>query len=219
MQRRIIPGDDGGAIDQWLPPQMDDPTHVDVRDAKNPRQPMTAAQMEEVHEQAQRDGFDQGYKQGKEKGYAEGLEKALVEARETAQHMQSLLKCMAAPLEELDEQVEKSLVKLAMSVGRHIVRRELKIDPAQVIAVVRESVSALPIAASRVRIHLHPDDAALIRERLPVHEQDSQWDIVEDPGLTRGGCKVVSESSQVDSSVENRVAMAVSKILGDERDS
>ncbi len=125
---------------------------------------------------------------------------------------------LARPLEDLDERVEESLVSLAMSVARHLVRRELKTDPGQVIAVVREAVSALPLTTQMVHLHLHPEDAELVRETLAVHEGDTPWHVVEDPVLIRGGCRVVTEISQVDASVEHRVAAAIAKVLGEERE-
>jgi flagellar assembly protein FliH len=133
-------------------------------------------------------------------------------------HVQSVLRCLERPLEKLDESVERALVDLAMSVGRHIVRRELKIDPGQVIAVVREAVAELPVAARRVQLYLHPDDAALLKERLALHDTDSHWELIGDPAVSRGGCRVVSETSQIDATVENRVAAVVARIMGDERD-
>ncbi len=173
--------------------------------------PYTASQLESVQKEAYEEGLAQGRRDGLATGTAEGLAKggALVE---------ELLTRLARPLEDLDQRVEESLVNLAMSVARHLVRRELKIDPGQVIAVVREAVSALPVASQAVRLHLHPDDAALVRETLVVHEGETPWHVVEDPVLTRGGCRVITEISQVDATVESRVAAAVAKVLGEERE-
>ncbi|MBT8143492.1 MAG: flagellar assembly protein FliH, partial [Gammaproteobacteria bacterium] len=43
--------------------------------------------------------------------------------------------------------------------------------------------------------------------------------IVEDPVITRGGCRISSASSQVDATVETRLARVINSILGDDRDS
>ncbi len=174
--------------------------------------PLTASQLEAVHREAYAEGFAEGRRDGLATGIAEGVAKggALVE---------ELLTRLARPLDDLDERVEQTLVGLAMAVARHLVRRELKSDPGQVIAVVREAVSALPLAAQSVQIHLHPDDALMVRETLAVRDGETPWHLVEDPVMTRGGCRVVTETSQVDATVENRVATAVAKVLGEERES
>jgi flagellar assembly protein FliH len=41
--------------------------------------------------------------------------------------------------------------------------------------------------------------------------------VVEDPTLTRGGCLVRSENSQIDARFESRVNAMVSSMLGEER--
>lgn len=192
---------------------------VSVTEGCRANVPVTAQEVEAVHEQARKDGYDAGYAAGLLQGHGEGMQKGLAEADALTGQLRAMLDSLARPLKDQDEAIEHALVSLAMSVGQHLVRRELKADPGQVIAVIRESLAALPVAASRVRLFLHPDDAALVRERLKVHEGDSQWIIVEDPALTRGGCRVVSETSQVDSTVEHRVATAIASIMGEERDS
>lgn len=180
--------------------------------------PPTAAEIEEIQRQARAEGFEAGRRAGEERGRLEGLERGQEEAAGLVDRLKEVLDRLAHPLEGLDERVEQSLVSLAMSVSRHLLRRELKMDPGQVIAVVREAMAALPVAANRVQIYLHPGDAALVKERLTIKDDESPWEILEDPGLSRGGCRVVSETSLIDATVENRVAAAVAHIMGDERD-
>jgi len=62
-------------------------------------------------------------------------------------HLCSILNSIAAPLRELDERAEQELVTLAMNAARLIVRRELKTDPAQVLAAVREAMAGTAAAA------------------------------------------------------------------------
>jgi flagellar assembly protein FliH len=97
------------------------------------------------------------------------------------------------------------------------VRRELKTDPAQVIAIIRETVALLPAAARDVRVHLHPEDAAVVRERLATTTADRAWTIVEDPVMTRGGCKVTTDTALIDARIEARLNEVISAMLGDER--
>jgi flagellar assembly protein FliH len=98
-----------------------------------------------------------------------------------------------------------------------MVRRELKTDPAQVIAVIRESVARLPASARDVRVHLHPEDAAVVRDALATPANDRAWSIIEDPALARGGCVVRTDISQIDAKLESRLNAVVSAAFGDER--
>ena len=71
--------------------------------------------------------------------------------------------------------------------------------------------------AQKIRILLHPDDVVLVRSVLAEFNEDVSWRIVDDLALTRGDCKVVTENSQVDATLEKRLAMIATKLLGDER--
>ena len=106
---------------------------------------------------------------------------------------------------------------LAFTLARQLVRRELRADPGQIIGIVRDTVALLPSAARDVRVHLHPEDARLLRERLAITTADRAWSIVEDPVLGRGGCRVTTENSQIDARLETRLGAALSALLGDER--
>jgi flagellar assembly protein FliH len=131
--------------------------------------------------------------------------------------LDSILQLLGHPLAASDAEVERELAQLALAIGKHLARRELRIEPAQVIAIVRESIALLPVAARQVRVHVHPEDAATIRERLAPAASERAWTLVEDPTLSRGGCRVQSECSRIDARFESRVAAVAASLFGDER--
>ncbi|MBT8443728.1 MAG: flagellar assembly protein FliH, partial [Gammaproteobacteria bacterium] len=109
------------------------------------------------------------------------------------------------------------LVELAMTVVKQLFRRELRVDPTHVIGVVRDAIKLLPAASRDVQVHLHPEDAALVHESLSSAEGERAWKIVEDPLISKGGCKVTTENSQIDAQAETRLQAIISAIAGDER--
>ncbi len=158
------------------------------------------------------------------RGYQAGLEKAQSEMQgrlaaldARLRQIDSILQLLAQPLQQLDAEVESELTQLALAVGKQLARRELKIDPAQVIAIIRESLAQLPVAAREVRVHLHPEDAATVREKLAAPTTERAWTLVEDPTLSRGGCLVRSETSQIDARLEARVHAVMTSTLGEDR--
>lgn len=204
---RILRGDDEGvAVENWHLPEVSDDDGGDC-----PGGPLTASQLEEIQKAAYAEGFEQGRREGVEAGQRE------LTAR--VREFEALMQTLARPLERLDEAVEQELVTLALTVARHLVRRELKTDPGEVLGVVREAVSQLPVAEGRIQVHLHPEDAALVRETLSVNEQEQGWQIIEDPLMTRGGCRVQSQRSQIDATVENRLNAVIARVMGGERGS
>ena len=124
---------------------------------------------------------------------------------------------MSNPFDRLDEEVEKELVELAIAITKQLFRREIRVNPSHVIGVVRESIRLLPVASRNVHVHLHPDDAALVRETLTPAENEPAWTIVEDPLIERGGCNVTTDNSRVDATNEKRLQAAIRSLNGDER--
>jgi flagellar assembly protein FliH len=184
----------------------------------------TVQELEELERRTYEEAFAKGQAEGYAQGRAEGLAAAEREMRPQLQRLQerierldSIMNSLARPLEELDPEVEDQLLQLALTIGRHLVRRELRIDPTQVIAIIRETVALLPASARDVRVHLHPDDAAVVRERLAMPAGERAWTIAEDPVMSRGGCRVTTETAQIDARLETRIAGVVSALLGDER--
>lgn len=174
----------------------------------------------EGFEQGKTEGRQQGFEEGKAEGYSKGLAEGQAEISEKATHFSALISTLAAPLEELDNDVEDEIVTLAMMVARHLIRRELKIDPTHVISAIRQAVDILPVATKNIVVFLHPEDAALVRESLTLSDEDEQrWKIVEDPMLSRGGCKIETEYSRIDASVEARINNVITQVIGGERGS
>lgn len=199
---KVILAEQISDVENWSLPEVVPGDH----DGSSGPGPVTARQLEELYQQARNDGFAAGMKEGLEAGQKEGVARAM--------QLDAILKTLAQPLEELDETVEQQLVSLVITATRHLVRRELRTDPGEILAAVREAMAVLPVAARNVRLHLHPDDAELVRATLPVSGKEQSWTIVEDPVLSRGGCRVSSETSQIDATVENRLNAVIASIFG-----
>ena len=107
---------------------------------------------------------------------AEGREAGRAEVRAQVERLAGMFYDLAKPFEVLDAEVERELLTLAMALARQIVRRELKTDPTQIIGIIREAIAALPVAARDVRVHLHPEDAAVVRAASGAHRKRARLD-------------------------------------------
>lgn len=170
---------------------------------------LTAGRLEELQKAA--------YEEAWQKGHADGLAAGSAELAARVERLDQLLIALAKPFDELDDQIEKQVVELAMNVARQLFRREMKQEPKHIIGVVREAIQLLPIASRNVRVHLHPEDGALVRETLTPAEGELAWTIVEDPLSARGSCRVTTDNSQIDASAEARLNALIRSIVGDER--
>src|SRR5580698_1196027 len=159
----------------------------------------------------------EAYKEAFEQGLAEGREAGRADVRAQVERLAGMFFDLAKPFETLDAEVERELLTLAMALAQQIVRRELKTDPTQIIGIIREAIAALPVAAREVRVHLHPEDAAVVREHLAPTESERAWSIIEDPVMARGGCQITSATSRIDARLETRLGGILSELMGTER--
>lgn len=170
-------------------------------------------QLERAREQAQAAGHAQGYAAGLAQGLAEGRERAAEALAEDAARLAALLDSLAAPLAELEQELLDNLLRLACALAKQVVRRELTAVPTRVGELVREGVAALPPAARQISIHLNPLDLDLVRGIGPRGRNDARWELVADASLTRGGCRISTESSEVDLTLETRLATVFARLL------
>lgn len=199
----------GAGAQPWQAPDVGDAAAT--AEVRQPPTPVSGLLTAGVLEDLQKEAYREAYAQGLKEGIAQGQERLKVQVERFA----AMLNDLARPFEQADEQVEKELVALAVALARQLVRRELKSDPTQIIGIIREAIKALPVASRDVRVYLHPEDAAIVRQNLAPTESERAWSVVEDPVMARGGCQVVSSSSRIDARLETRLASVLTELLGE----
>lgn len=170
---------------------------------------LTPAEVEALRRRTEAEGYEAGRRAGHEAG--------LREVQAAAARLDVVLQALAQPFAGVEADVEHELASLALAIARQLVRRELKADPAQVVGVVRDALQALPVSSRDVKVYLHPDDAELVGQHLPMVGQERAWSIVLDPMVTRGGARVTTEASQVDARLETRLGALAAELLGGDR--
>jgi len=193
-------------IERWALPAVEGPLASSAREERSRGAPAARASQEAAR----------GYEAGMARAQAE-MQSRLEELTQRVHRLDAMLQLLGKPLRALDDEVEKQLLELALAVGKQLARRELAADPAQILGVLRECLEQLPLAAREVRVHLHPEDAAVVRERLAAPAEERAWSLIEDPTLARGGCVVRSDVSQIDARFESRVNAVLSSALGEQR--
>jgi len=204
-----VTGADEAAIARWDLPAVEGPL------AHRKGVGVNVMHLEAVERDAWEQGLAAGHLEGVKRGEAE-LAKRVNEMNARCVALEAIIGTLAKPLEQLDTQMEQELTRLTLMIAKHLVRRELRLDPSQVIGIIRHTVGLLPLASRDVRIHLHPEDAAIVREKLAQPAGEREWILVEDPLLARGGCRITTAVSNIDARLESRVADAMNTLLGED---
>ncbi len=152
-------------------------------------------------------------------GYEEGLNQAKQTISEYQQTFDAIFSSFDNSLKMFDEDVINSITQLAVSISKQIIRRELQINSEQVVSVVREAIKLLPLEKNQLTIHLNPSDTAVVQKVFNQDETENSFSFVEDPSIQRGGCKLSTDDSIIDATIDSQVAQIAAKLLGSQRTS
>lgn len=195
----------------------------DVDDEQLSYSPLTADQLQEMADAAEKEGFDLGYgegvvkgiAEGKKQGYEEGLAQAQAEIREqlTTQVSQLLqvAEALVEPIQSQEEQLQKLLLRYVTTLTEQVIERELQQDSSHILSVVQRAIQALPVGADNIKVVVNPDDLALVETY--AEEQGEPWIFKGDGQLLPGGCRIESAESLVDFSVESRMKAMFSQFM------
>jgi flagellar assembly protein FliH len=196
-------------VEKWRAPVMEaDPSrvirHREAHEASIP----TARDVDQWRQQAEEEGFQQGLVRGHQE--TEVLQRRLLQLIDFFEH----------PLQALNEDIEHQLTQLAVTLAQQLVRRELKVEPGEIIGLIRDSVQLLPGNTRNISIALHPEDANLVRNALSLETSDEEhsWKLVEDPMISRGGCQITAPPSAINATLESRLSELAASVLGGERE-
>ncbi|NVK31761.1 MAG: flagellar assembly protein FliH [Gammaproteobacteria bacterium] len=165
------------------------------------RQPPTAQEFERWEAESREQGYAEGYAIGYDKGVKEATAEILAKYAE----LPDLLNAVSEPLLQVNEEVETELMRMVVAIAQQLVRRELKTQPGEIIGTIRACLQQLPSSAVNVSVHVHPEDAALIRNLLSEAGSDADWKLKEDPLISRGGCMIHTDKSQIDATLESQL--------------
>lgn len=187
------------ADEEVVEPEIEEPAEI------------SPEELADIKENARQEGI----KVGRE----EGLKVAQEEVTNQLTMLNLLMTKLAEPITECKEQTQRQLLELSFAIARQIVRRELRQDPTQIIAVIREALKLLPSSAKQITISLHPEDAAKVKEALSIGDlsKSDSWQIKSDPSVEHGGCQVDTENSKIDASIDKQIAVLFSRIVGGQR--
>lgn len=220
-QSELIRARDVEGFDVWALPSFDpeppepepEPEEVQEEIEEVPLeevQPLTLEELESIRQEAYNEGFATGEKEGFHSTTLKVRQEAEVALSAKLQALEQLMANLFEPIAEQDTQIEKTLVELVRHITRQVIQRELAMDSTQIEHVMREALKLLPLGVGNVRLYVNPQDFEQVKSLRERHEES--WRIVEDEALLPGGCRVETEHSRIDASMETRIAQAMDQL-------
>ncbi|AZE74216.1 Flagellar assembly protein FliH [Pseudomonas synxantha] len=219
----LIRARDVGGFDIWSLPSFDphvpqpepEPvveTPVEMEEVPlDEVQPLTLDELEAIRQEAYNEGFAAGEKDGFRSTTLKVRQEAEAALATQVASLERLMANLFDPIAEQDTQLEKSMVGLVQHITRQVIQRELVLDSSQIESVMREALKLLPLGVGNVRLYINPQDFEQVKALRERHEET--WRIVEDAALLPGGCRVETEHSRIDATVETRISQIMDKLL------
>jgi flagellar assembly protein FliH len=174
-------------------------------------QPLTLEELESIRQEAYNEGFAAGEKDGFRSTTLKVRQEAEAALSVKLASLERLMGSLFEPIAEQDSQIEKAMVGLVEHIARQVIQRELVLDSSQIESVMREALKLLPLGVGNVRLHINPQDFEQVKALRERHEET--WRIVEDAALQPGGCRVETEYSRIDATVETRISQIMAQLL------
>ena len=175
------------------------------------------ASTEEAPPRSEEELKQAAYSEGLKQGYQAGLKQGAQEMKQRLAIIDTYIASLSQPFAEQNTQLAETLAVLAGKIAKRLVRRELRTEPETIMALVRDTVTALNTTSQKIDIHLSPDNARIIRRIIDVDSHEQSWNIVDDPLISRTDCKVSSGDSIIDTDLQTRIDLIITQFLGDER--
>ncbi len=189
--------------------------------------PKMQSSLADGYQQAMERGYREGYAsgeeegrnfgllEGREAGRREGIELGRSETLVGFEKISAPVDAMLASLSQLqaDYQVamRREVIDLLAKVARQVIRAELALQPAQMLALVDETLATMPHQAdSGIDVYLNEGDLKRIREIN--HARAVNWNLIADPHLESGECRVKSGTHEADAGCKQRLAACVDQI-------
>jgi len=201
---RFIPREELGEFASWTPDGFAGAANPQAQAARKPEPAEPAAPTpEEIQAQlhaARQSGYHDGYRDGLVA--LENFKQTF--AQQMSAQLGELLRNFDSQLDALEAQMAEALAKSATELARQVVRTEITARPEIVARVAEEAVNAVLMSARHIRVHVNPQDQALIAEGAAEALQARGARLMASSAVARGGCLIESDAGCIDARIETR---------------
>lgn len=158
--------------------------------------------------------------EGRQQGLANGEKQVRAQVDEQLKTLLPALtqavQAIQAARHEWRERWERSVIELACGIAKKVIRREFARQPEITLDLVREALE-LASGNDRITLRLHPQDLTHLGDRASALVRELSGlgpvEMVADPAVTAGGCKVCTEFGVIDQQIESQLSRIAEELL------
>ena len=160
----------------------------------------TAEEIENLHQEAWKEGYQLGMDEGRKAGLAEGQ----ADSQQYLRQLQTLVTTLEGGQLRQDQEVAREVLELSLVMARQILRTALHIKPELILEAIGEALKTLPTLNGHHKIITHPDSAKIVRDWLAQEHGHLSWKVMEDSHMEPGDFRFESTYSELDGTIQTR---------------
>jgi flagellar assembly protein FliH len=164
-----------------------------------------------------RDGVAQGKAEGAAAGKKEAFEAEKAKLAEAFTQLVTMQEAFDAERHRVIAQAEAEVMPLAIAIARKLTRRLGEVDPMVVESNLREAIRLMN-GPHDLQVFIHPDQHVLVGQILPRLGQEwpqiKKVQIVTDPTIAKGGCRVTTAGGEIDADLNNQLDRLIEELVG-----
>ena len=170
---------------------------------------ITASQLEQITLEAQSAAEVSGREEGYQRGYSEGQQTANSLLEQSRERIDKLVASVTDEIEEEKKNLQAMFTQLLIRLCSAVCLKELAIE-SNIEEIVSRALAALPLSESQITVYLNPADYKIL---APSVERQQKWKLEANEDVLVGGCKVSSENSEIDFTLQQRVSQIAEQVF------
>jgi len=155
--------------------------------------------------QQDRDSIEEeAYQRGFAEGKNVGQQQAKAELQPVLDQLGKSLAALSSLRSRIRSEAEGDLLKLAISIARRVLHRELTLEPESIEGLIRVALEKLQ-SRELCRIRVHPDQEGTIRNALERFSNSQKVELVADSSMQCGDVIFETAHGNLDASIESQL--------------
>jgi flagellar assembly protein FliH len=147
----------------------------------------------------------EAYHRGFTEGKAVGRQQAGGELQSVLDQLGKSLASLASLRSRIRGEAEGDLLKLAITIARRVLHRELTLDPESIEGLIRVALDKLQ-SRELCRVRVHPDQEQAIRKSLERFANSQKVELITDSSLQCGDVLFETAHGNLDASIESQLS-------------
>lgn len=221
-------------LEEFAPPLEPDSQDNQDEGSFDINSPAILLELENIKQQARDEAYQEGFNLGKEEGFnigkqtgyeqgfthghQEGLD--TIEQQLTAEKLTSInaIKNLAInfqqSISQIDEKIVPKLFDLALLAAEKTVGSLSKVKQKQLLHIIKSLIEQNTIVNPPIVVRINPTDLLWLEPQLNNELQPQQWQFIADANIELGGCKIFTQTNEIDASVTHHWQIIADNVHG-----